>query len=140
MYTTWTHHVIASDSRLIRAKDPDKGAVNRICRRFSVHDHHVYTTFPSNPLGQRHRPSSTGKLPQILKFSPILIPTQLIQQAYTPQANLSSEDQKRLQQELFGIQKRPEAWGLVVPFLNHPDPNVQFFGAHTAQVKIARDW
>lgn len=24
--------------------------------------------------------------------------------------------------------------------LSHPDPNVQFFGAHTAQVKIVRDW
>ncbi|KIP05962.1 hypothetical protein PHLGIDRAFT_36173 [Phlebiopsis gigantea 11061_1 CR5-6] len=64
----------------------------------------------------------------------------LIQQAYSPQAHLSSEDQRRLQQELFDIQKRPEAWGLVLPFLNHDDPNVQFFGAHTIQVKIARDW
>ncbi|KAI0076848.1 ARM repeat-containing protein [Panus rudis PR-1116 ss-1] len=65
---------------------------------------------------------------------------QLIQQAYNPQSHLSSDDQRRLQQELFDVQKRPEAWGLVIPFLNHPDPNVQFFGAHTAQVKIARDW
>ena len=65
---------------------------------------------------------------------------QLIQQAYSPQAHLSSEDQRRLQQELFDIQKRPEAWGLVLPFLSHDDPNVQFFGAHTIQVKIARDW
>ncbi|PFH48182.1 hypothetical protein AMATHDRAFT_66058 [Amanita thiersii Skay4041] len=38
------------------------------------------------------------------------------------------------------MQKRFEAWGLVMPLLDHPDPNVQFFGAHTAQVKIARDW
>ncbi len=45
-----------------------------------------------------------------------------------------------MQQEIFDIQKRPAAWGLVIPFLEHPDPNVQFFGAHTAQVKIARDW
>ena len=66
--------------------------------------------------------------------------TQLIQQAYAPQTYLPPEEQKRLQQDLFDIQKRPEAWGLVVPFLSHPDPNVQFFGAHTAQVKIARDW
>ncbi|KAI0772392.1 ARM repeat-containing protein [Trametes elegans] len=65
---------------------------------------------------------------------------QLIQQAYAPQNHLSSEDQRQLQQELFEIQRRPEAWGLVLPFLGHSDPNVQFFGAHTIQVKIARDW
>ncbi|KAI0341153.1 ARM repeat-containing protein [Trametopsis cervina] len=79
-------------------------------------------------------------------FLPILSPgdveqaAQLIQQAYTPQAQLSPEEQRRLQQELFDIQKRPESWGLVIPFLQHSDPNVQFFGAHTVQVKIARDW
>lgn len=28
----------------------------------------------------------------------------------------------------------------MIPFLNHGDLNVQFFGAHTAQVKITRDW
>ncbi|KAI0350564.1 ARM repeat-containing protein [Trametes cingulata] len=66
--------------------------------------------------------------------------TQLIQQAYSPSQRLSPEEQRSLQQELFDIQRRPEAWGLVLPFLNHPDPNVQFFGAHTIQVKIARDW
>jgi hypothetical protein len=64
--------------------------------------------------------------------------SQLIQQAYsTTQAHV---DQRHIQQELVEIQKRPEAWGLIVPFLDHPDPNVQFFGAHTAQVKIMRDW
>lgn len=65
---------------------------------------------------------------------------QLIVNAYSPQAFVSLDDQRRLQQELFDIQKRHEAWGLVLPFLGHPDPNVQFFGAHTIQVKIARDW
>jgi hypothetical protein len=38
------------------------------------------------------------------------------------------------------VQRRPEAWGLIVPFLASGDPYVQFFGAHTAQVKVARDW
>ncbi|TFK73053.1 ARM repeat-containing protein [Pluteus cervinus] len=67
---------------------------------------------------------------------------QLIQQAYAPSQPTitTSEDLRRLQQELFEIQKRPEAWGLVIPLLDHSDQNVQFFGAHTAQVKIARDW
>ncbi|CAA7262307.1 unnamed protein product [Cyclocybe aegerita] len=66
---------------------------------------------------------------------------QLIQQGYGPStAKTTPEELKRLQQDLFEIQKRPEAWGLVIPLLNHHDPNVQFFGAHTAQVKIARDW
>ena len=67
-------------------------------------------------------------------------PVKLILQAYAPTMNLSLVDQKRLQGELFEAQKRPEAWGLVIPFLQHPDPNVQFFGAHTIQVKITRDW
>lgn len=54
---------------------------------------------------------------------------------------LSPDDQRRLQTELFELQRRWEAWGLVVPFLfEYTDPNVQFFGAHTAQVKISRDW
>jgi len=67
-------------------------------------------------------------------------PIKLILQAYAPAMNLTLGDQKRLQGELFEVQKRPEAWGLVIPFLQHPDPNVQFFGAHTIQVKITRDW
>ncbi|KAF8158995.1 hypothetical protein BJ912DRAFT_1069769 [Pholiota molesta] len=66
---------------------------------------------------------------------------QLIEQAYAPPTPATTpDDLRRLQQELFEIQKRPEAWGLVVPLMSHTDPNVQFFGAHTAQVKIARDW
>ncbi|KAF9232210.1 membrane bound O-acyl transferase family-domain-containing protein [Melanogaster broomeanus] len=52
---------------------------------------------------------------------PILIPSnsQLIQQAHSPASARSSDTQCRLQQELFDIQKRFEAWGLV---------------------KVARDW
>jgi hypothetical protein len=68
---------------------------------------------------------------------------QLIQQSYDPISahRLSPDDQRRLQGELFELQRRWEAWGLVVPFLfEYTDPNVQFFGAHTAQVKISRDW
>ncbi|KAF5368680.1 hypothetical protein D9757_010224 [Collybiopsis confluens] len=67
--------------------------------------------------------------------------SQLILQAYgVPNPNTPIDELRRLQQELFDIQKLPEAWGLVIPLLNHQDENVQFFGAHTAQVKIARDW
>ncbi|EJD04736.1 ARM repeat-containing protein [Fomitiporia mediterranea MF3/22] len=62
----------------------------------------------------------------------------LIQSAYIPGQDV--EESRRMQQQLFEIQKRPEAWGLVLPLLDHPDPNVEFFGAHTAQVKIVRDW
>ncbi|TFK33337.1 armadillo-type protein [Crucibulum laeve] len=66
---------------------------------------------------------------------------QLIQQAYAPPTPATTpEDLRRYQQEVFEIQKHPEAWGLVIPMLDHQDQNVQFFGAHTAQVKIARDW
>ncbi|GJJ09063.1 hypothetical protein Clacol_003285 [Clathrus columnatus] len=53
---------------------------------------------------------------------------------------VATEEQRRLQWELFEVQKKNEAWGLVIPMLNHSDVNVQFFGAHTAQVKIVRDW
>ncbi|KAI0056845.1 hypothetical protein BV25DRAFT_1995352 [Artomyces pyxidatus] len=77
-----------------------------------------------------------------LSQSDIQQAAQLIEQSYNPSPTqrLSPEDQKRLNTQLFELQKRWEAWGLVVPFLEHEDPNVQFFGAHTAQVKIARDW
>ncbi|KAF9456910.1 armadillo-type protein [Collybia nuda] len=80
-------------------------------------------------------------------FLPALSPfdveraAELIQRAYAPPAPTTTpEDLKRLQHELFELQKRPEAWGLVIPLLDHHDQNVQFFGAHTAQVKIVRDW
>ncbi|KAK8844673.1 hypothetical protein IAR55_006522 [Kwoniella newhampshirensis] len=47
---------------------------------------------------------------------------------------------KHLQQELQQIQGRTEAWGLIGGLAGHDDANVRFFGAHTAQVKISRDW
>lgn len=57
---------------------------------------------------------------------------QLILQAYgVPNPSRPIDEIRRLQQELFDIQKLPEAWGLVIPLLNHQDENVQFFGAHT---------
>ena len=74
---------------------------------------------------------------------PLSFLAQLIQQSYDPISShqLSPDDQRRLQSELFELQRRWEAWGLVMPFLfEYSDPNVQFFGAHTAQVKISRDW
>ncbi|KAG5640243.1 hypothetical protein DXG03_009698 [Asterophora parasitica] len=84
--------------------------------------------------------SETSFLP-ILSQIDVERAAQLIHQAYAPPTTSTSpDDLKRLQHELFELQKRPEAWGLVIPFLEHSDSNVQFFGAHTAQVKIARDW
>ncbi|KAH7096895.1 ARM repeat-containing protein [Auriculariales sp. MPI-PUGE-AT-0066] len=65
--------------------------------------------------------------------------TLLIQRAYGA-AGTGAEEQRALQAQLFELQKRPEAWGLVVPLLSSADPNIAFFGAHTAQVKVARDW
>jgi hypothetical protein len=84
--------------------------------------------YSGKPLFVHCTPSSTENLR-----------AQLIQQAYAP-VQVRPDDQKRIQHELFEIQKHPHAWGLVVPLLENPDPNVQFFGAHTAQLKIARDW
>ncbi|KZT19856.1 ARM repeat-containing protein [Neolentinus lepideus HHB14362 ss-1] len=84
--------------------------------------------------------SGTNVLP-VLSLSDVEQAAQLIQQAYAPASGqVSAETQRRLQQEILEIQRRPEAWGLVVPFLEHQDPNIEFFGAHTIQVKIARDW
>ncbi|BEJ13429.1 hypothetical protein CspHIS471_0306030 [Cutaneotrichosporon sp. HIS471] len=47
---------------------------------------------------------------------------------------------KSLQQQLQDLQARPEAWGLISGLAKHDDANVRFFSAHTAQVKISRDW
>ncbi|KAL7420320.1 hypothetical protein Q5752_005289 [Cryptotrichosporon argae] len=47
---------------------------------------------------------------------------------------------KQLQHDLQAIQAQPEAWGLIAGLAGHEDANVRFFSAHTAQVKIARDW
>ncbi|KAF8598080.1 ARM repeat-containing protein [Ceratobasidium sp. AG-I] len=63
---------------------------------------------------------------------------QLVNQLYSPSTR--PEIQQSINRELLDVQRRPEAWGLVVPFLESSDPNVQFFGALTVQVKIARDW
>ncbi|KAF8523853.1 ARM repeat-containing protein [Gautieria morchelliformis] len=79
-----------------------------------------------------------------LGFLPVLQPEdiehaiRLITESFAAHASL--EDQRRFQWELFEVQKKFEAWALVIPFLDHPDPQVQFFGAHTAQLKIVRDW
>lgn len=47
---------------------------------------------------------------------------------------------KSLQQQLQDLQARPEAWALISGLAKHEDANVRFFSAHTAQVKISRDW
>ncbi|KAF8156219.1 hypothetical protein K438DRAFT_2026380 [Mycena galopus ATCC 62051] len=57
----------------------------------------------------------------------------LIQTAYSS----SSPDPSALT-SLQSALRTPAAWGLIVPLLAHADANVQFFGAHTAQSKIAR--
>jgi hypothetical protein len=78
--------------------------------------------------------------PQVSQYD-VQQAAQLIYQASAPPtAHATASEQSRLQHEVFEIQKRPEAWSLIIPFLENEDPNVQFFGAHTAQVKIARDW
>ncbi|KAJ7725703.1 hypothetical protein B0H16DRAFT_1593996 [Mycena metata] len=65
----------------------------------------------------------------------------LIQAAYAPASSSSASGTaiQTLQSTLLAAQRTPAAaWALVVPLLSHPDPNVQFFGAHTAHAKIAR--
>ncbi|KAF8137992.1 hypothetical protein K438DRAFT_1786150 [Mycena galopus ATCC 62051] len=57
----------------------------------------------------------------------------LIQTAYSS----SSPDPSALT-SLQSALRTSAAWGIIVPLLAHADANVQFFGAHTAQSKIAR--
>ncbi|KAF8156161.1 hypothetical protein K438DRAFT_2026353 [Mycena galopus ATCC 62051] len=57
----------------------------------------------------------------------------LIQTAYSS----SSPDPSGLT-SLQSALRTPAAWGLIVPLLAHADANLQFFGAHTAQSKMAR--
>jgi hypothetical protein len=100
---------------------------------------------PFYPLFPLRIYSELPRYPYVI-FYPILAHrhvTKLIQESYNPTSShrLSPDEHRRLQSELYELQRRWEAWGLVVPFLfDHTDPNVQFFGAHTAQVKISRDW
>ncbi|KAI1318424.1 hypothetical protein EDD11_006508 [Mortierella claussenii] len=48
--------------------------------------------------------------------------------------------QKSAQDYLHNLQKEPFAWELAPHLLSSQSENSQFFGAHTYQVKIARDW
>nr|XP_031862141.1 uncharacterized protein CI109_002554 [Kwoniella shandongensis]KAA5529213.1 hypothetical protein CI109_002554 [Kwoniella shandongensis] len=83
--------------------------------------------------------------PTNLSF-PVLPPSDIQQVAQTilhlfdPSTSSNPGLAKHLQQELQQIQGRTEAWGLIAGLAGHDDPNVRFFGAHTAQVKISRDW
>ncbi|WVR03182.1 hypothetical protein IAU60_000173 [Kwoniella sp. DSM 27419] len=65
---------------------------------------------------------------------------QLIVHLFDPSTSSNPELAKHLQHELQQIQGAPEAWGLIAGLAGSEDPNVRFFGAHTAQVKISRDW
>ncbi|KAJ7220593.1 armadillo-type protein [Mycena pura] len=62
----------------------------------------------------------------------------LIQTAYAPDASSDPAQIESLQSALLAMQRTPAAWGLIIPLLGHDDLNVQFFGALTAQAKIAR--
>ncbi|KAF9966107.1 hypothetical protein BGZ70_003269 [Mortierella alpina] len=67
------------------------------------------------------------------------VPTlaQVIQQFYTSQ---DAAYQKSAQEYLHNLQKEPFAWELAPHLLSSQNENSQFFGAHTYQVKISRDW
>ena len=65
---------------------------------------------------------------------------QTILQLFALETAGNPELAKQLQSELQRIQQTPEAWGLISGLASHDDPNVRFFSAHTAQVKISRDW
>ncbi|KAJ6522588.1 hypothetical protein B0H19DRAFT_655372 [Mycena capillaripes] len=81
--------------------------------------------------------SSSSGIP-VLAPSDVSHAISLIQAAYAPVPANAAEIQS-LQSALLTMQRTPAAWGLILPLLAHPtDPNVQFFGAHTAHAKIAR--
>ncbi|KAF9106342.1 hypothetical protein BGX29_009759 [Mortierella sp. GBA35] len=62
---------------------------------------------------------------------------ELIQQFYTSQ---DAAYQKTAQEYLHNLQKEGFAWELAPHLLSSQNENSQFFGAHTYQVKISRDW
>ncbi|KAF9298283.1 hypothetical protein BGZ88_007317 [Linnemannia elongata] len=61
----------------------------------------------------------------------------LIQQFYSSQ---DAAYQKSAQEYLHNLQKEGFAWELAPHLLSSQSENSQFFGAHTYQVKISRDW
>ncbi|KAF9337866.1 hypothetical protein BGZ91_009202 [Linnemannia elongata] len=63
--------------------------------------------------------------------------THLIQQFYSSQ---DAAYQKSAQEYLHNLQKEGFAWELAPHLLSSQSENSQFFGAHTYQVKISRDW
>lgn len=63
-----------------------------------------------------------------------------VRHLYDPSTSGNPSLTKHWQHELQQIQTSPEAWGLINGLATHDDPNVRFFSAHTAQVKISRDW
>ncbi|KAJ7855598.1 hypothetical protein B0H14DRAFT_3865185 [Mycena olivaceomarginata] len=95
------------------------------------------------PRCRHHRPRRSSSVPA-LAASDIEHAIALIQAAYSPSASSSTSTSsggtaiQSLQSTLLSIQRTPAAWALVLPLLAHADPNVQFFGAHTAHAKIAR--
>ncbi|KAK7053926.1 armadillo-type protein [Favolaschia claudopus] len=80
-------------------------------------------------------PSSSIPMPSEADISQAI---SLIQSAYDPAASADPATVQNVQSSLLSLQRTPFAWGLIVPLLAHPDPNVQFFGAHTAHAKISR--
>ncbi|RUS35251.1 armadillo-type protein [Jimgerdemannia flammicorona] len=62
---------------------------------------------------------------------------QVIDQLY---ASSDPQFAKQAQDFLHTLQKQPYAWELAPQLLASPSINCQFFGAHTFQVKISRDW
>ncbi|KAF9974959.1 hypothetical protein BGZ73_001547 [Actinomortierella ambigua] len=63
--------------------------------------------------------------------------SQIIQQFYSSQ---DTAYQKSAQEYLQSLQKEAFAWDLATQLLSSQAENSQFFGAHTYQVKISRDW
>ncbi|ORX41250.1 armadillo-type protein [Kockovaella imperatae] len=84
------------------------------------------------PEGPRSIPVlSTGDIEQTVE---------IIQRLYSAQTSGQPSLADELQRALQGIQSSPQAWGLISGLSTHEDPNLRFFSAHTAQVKISRDW
>ncbi|KAK4687604.1 importin-13, partial [Tremellales sp. Uapishka_1] len=83
--------------------------------------------------------------PTNLSF-PVLAPedihqvSQTILHLFDPSTSANPQLAKHLEKELQAIQARQEAWGLIAGLSGHENANVRFFAAHTAQVKISRDW
>ncbi|KAI8372980.1 armadillo-type protein [Radiomyces spectabilis] len=91
------------------------------------------------------RPSATGiQTPPWLGSLPLFMEPlhidhvqKLIEELYS---STDPQTAKQIQEQLQAIQRQPQAWSIASQLLSLPSDHCRFFGAHTFQMKIVREW